>query len=302
MPVRGSCGEVYVGTSGWSYPHWRETFYPPRLDASHHLEFLASRLPTVEVNCTFYSMVRPATVEAWRASVPEGFLFAVKASRYITHMTKLGGGVAPVANFFAQGILRFGASLGPILWQLPPMLPFHADRVRAFLDLLPRDVAGAERLARKHDHRVTGRCALTAPDGRETRLRHAFEVRHESWLEPGALRVLEEHDVALVAADTAGKHPASVSRTASFAYVRLHGSKVLYGSRYTDAELDAWADRIRRWTTAGCTAYVYFDNDNKAYAPCDAERLRARLEGRSPARWATASKRRFAARVDRYAS
>lgn len=293
-------GEVYVGTSGWSYPHWRETFYPPRLASSHHLAFLASRLPTVEVNCTFYSLVRPEMVEAWRAAVPEGFVFAVKASRYITHMTKLGGGVAPVANFFAQGILRFGASLGPILWQLPPMVPFHADRVRAFLDLLPADVAAAERFARKHDHRLTGRCALTAPDGRETRLRHAFEVRHESWLAPEALRLLKDHDIALVAADTAGTHPASVERTASFAYVRLHGSQILYRSRYADAELDTWARRIGGWIARGCTTYVYFDNDNRAYAPCDAERLRARLEGRTPARWATATKRRVPDRIDRY--
>jgi uncharacterized protein YecE (DUF72 family) len=117
-----------------------------------------------------------------RACVPSGFLFAVKASRYVTHMKKLGGGAASVANFFAQGILRLGVSLGPILWQLPPNLVFSLDRARGFLELLPHDLRAAERLARRHDDRVAGRCALRAPDGRDARLRHAFEVRHESWL------------------------------------------------------------------------------------------------------------------------
>lgn len=115
------------------------------------------------------------------------------------------------------------------------------------------------------------------------------------------MRLLQEHDVALVTADTAGKHPASVERTASFAYVRLHGSRVLYGSRYTDAELDAWSDRVRGWASAGAPVYVYFDNDNRAYAPDDAERLRARVENRKVEPWALGSKRNVADRVDRYA-
>jgi uncharacterized protein YecE (DUF72 family) len=292
---------VRIGTSGWSYPHWRRTFYPPGLRAEESLEFLSTRLDTVEVNGTFYSLVTPKVVDAWRTSVPPGFVFAVKASRYITHMKKLGGGVEPLANFFAQGILRLGARLGPVLWQLPPNLPFALDRVRPFLELLPHDLRAAERLARRHDARLTGRCALRAPDGRDARLRHAFEVRHESWLQEEALRLLESHDVALVAAETAGKYPASVDRTAGFAYVRLHGSRVLYGSRYTDAELDAWAARIREWSHQGASVFVYFDNDNRAYAPQDAERLRARVEGREAMAWSLAARQDVADRADRYA-
>jgi uncharacterized protein YecE (DUF72 family) len=270
---------------------------------------MATRFDTVELNGTFYSLVTPrivdawtrGRVDAWRARVPPGFLFAVKASRYVTHMKRLGGGASPVANFFAQGILRLGASLGPVLWQLPPNLPFSPERARGFLELLPRDVRAAERLARQHDERLDRRCALQAPDGREARMRHAFEVRHESWLGDEALELLHEYDVALVAADTAGKHPAPVDRTASFAYVRLHGSRVMYGSRYTDAELDTWARRIHGWTRAGAPVFVYFDNDNRAYAPADAERLQARIEGRKAAAWARATKRRVADRLDRYA-
>lgn len=291
---------VRVGTSGWSYPHWRGTFYPASLRPGDALAFMASRFDTVEVNGTFYSLVTPEVVEAWRACTPPGFVFAVKASRYITHMKKLSGEAAPVANFFAQGVLRFGATLGPILWQLPPNLPFSHDRALAFLELLPGDIRAAERLARKHDARVAGRCALRAPDGRDGRLRHAFEVRHPSWLQDDALRLLEAHDVALVSADTAGKHPASSGRTASFAYVRLHGSRVLYGSRYTNAELESWAKRVRGWASAGATTFVYFDNDNRAYAPSDAERLRALVEEREAAPWARVSKRKVADRRDRF--
>ncbi len=292
---------VRVGTSGWSYPHWSRTFYPSKLRASDALAFIGTRFDSVEVNGTFYSLITPQVAEAWRACVPAGFLFSVKASRYVTHMKKLGGGASPVANFFAQGILRLGVALGPVLWQLPPTLSFSLDRARAFLDLLPRDFRDAERLARRHDERVSGRCALRAPDGRDAPMRHAFEVRHESWLQDDALRLLEEHDVALVAADTAGKHPASFTRTASFAYARLHGSRVLYGSRYTDAELEAWATRIDGWRKTGATVFVYFDNDNRAYAPSDAERLRARVEGRKPAPWALQNKANVTDRVDRFA-
>jgi uncharacterized protein YecE (DUF72 family) len=264
------------------------------------LAFVTTRFDTVEVNGTFYSLVTPAAVEAWRNCAPIGFLLALKASRYITHMKKLSGDVAPIAKFFAQGILRLGAMLGPILWQLPPNLSFSCDRARVFLELLPGDVRAAERLARRHDGRVAGRCALRAPDGRDERLRHAFEVRHPSWVQDEALRLFEEHDVALVAADTAGKHPASVERTASFAYVRLHGSRVLYGSRYTDRELDMWATRIDQWSRAGSSSFVYFDNDNRAYAPDDAERLRARVERRTPQPWALRSKHDLPDRVDRF--
>jgi uncharacterized protein YecE (DUF72 family) len=270
-------GRLLVGVSGWTYPHWRGRFYPDDLPPAGWLAFAAAHFPTVEVNGTFYSLKRPHTFEAWRAAVPPELVFAVKASRYITHMRKLGGGAAPLANFFAQGLLLFGRQLGPILWQLPPQLPFHAERVAPFLRLLPVDVAEAERLARRHDARLTGRAVVHAPAGRDRRLRHAFEVRHESWLADEALALMREHDVALVTADTAGRHPRSLVSTAGFRYARLHGSRRLYGSRYTDVELDEWAAQLRAWGDAGHDVYVYFDNDNRAYAPHDALRLRARL-------------------------
>lgn len=277
-------GHAFVGTSGWIYKHWNGLFYPAGLPARRQLAYLAERFATVEINGTFYSLKRPTAFERWRAAVPSDFVFAVKASRYITHMLKLRNCDKPLANFFAQGILRLGRQLGPILWQLPPMLGFDLARTRGFLERLPRDVAGAERLARRHDERLTGRSVLTAPDGRDHELRHAFEIRNAAWLCEEALQLFAAFDVALVTADTADHHPLSLERTADFAYVRLHGSRALYASRYSDGELDDWAALVAVWTARGDDVYVYFDNDNKAYAPGDARRLCERLGGAPVAR------------------
>ena len=194
-------------------------------------------------------------------------------------MLKLRNFEHPLANFFASGLLLLGQSLGPILWQLPPQLPWDEGRARAFFEALPRDVGGAERWARRHDQRTTGRSALRAPDGRTSLIRHAIEIRHPSWLSDVALKVLREMNIALVAADTAGHHPLTLERTADFSYVRLHGATSLYASRYTDRELDTWAELIQRWTAAGDDVYVYFDNDAEGHAPHDALRLEARLAG-----------------------
>jgi uncharacterized protein YecE (DUF72 family) len=269
-----------VGTSGWIYPHWRGRFYPRGLATKRWLPFLAERLPTVEVNGTFYSLTRPSACEAWRAAVPEGFVFALKGSRYVTHMLKLRNFGVPLANFFASGILRLGSSLGPILWQLPPQLPFDAARADAFFAALPDDVRAAERRARGHDERTTGRAALTAPDGRDRRLLYAVEVRHASWLSDEALALLERRDVALVAADTAGRHPLSLRRTSRrLAYVRLHGARRLYEGAYTGEELRLWAARCRTWAREGAEVFVYFDNDRDAQAARDALALQALLGG-----------------------
>lgn len=274
-------GRVFIGTSGWIYPHWNGRFYPAGLPSKRQLAFMASQFSTVEVNGTFYSLSRPSCFQKWRAETPDDFLFAIKGSRYLTHMLKLKEPKTPLANFFAQGLLLLGRKLGPILWQLPPMLAFGADKARAFFDLLPRDLADAERLARKHDHRLDGRSALRAPDGHERRLRHALEIRHASWLCEEALQLLCEYDVALVTADSADHHPLSLERTSDdFAYVRLHGARKLYASRYTDGELDEWAALADGWRARGSDVYVYFDNDNKAYAPADARRLVERVDRR----------------------
>jgi uncharacterized protein YecE (DUF72 family) len=266
----------FVGTSGWIYPHWRGRFYPPDVPSAQWLRFLAGRFNTVELNATFYRLQRPECFARWRREAGPGFTFAVKASRYVTHMLKLRGGSAPLGNFFAQGLLHLGEQLGPILWQLPPQLGFSAERAESFFAALPRDLAAAARLARRHDRRLPGRAALSAKVNHP--LRHALEVRHPSWLSDEALALLRRYRIALVGADSAGRFPRSLQRTGEFAYLRLHGATELYGSRYRDRELDRWAAQIAEWL-ADSDVYVYFDNDRLAYAPHDAQRLMKRLQG-----------------------
>ena len=270
-----STGRIRIGTSGWAYKGWRGRYYPKGVRQADELAYLAQQLSTVEVNGTFYSLTSPAACDRWRKSVPSHFVFAVKGSRYLTHMLKLSNFETALGNFFSSGILRLGGQLACVLWQLPPMLSFRREKVLPFFDALPRDIAGAERWARKHDARTTGRAALTAVDGRNQPLHHAVEIRHPSWLEDEALRLLEDEGLALVAADSAGKFPFSLHRTTDFAYVRLHGSQKLYASRYTDDELAQWAQTLTGWARQGADANVYFDNDAEAHAPSDALRLQA---------------------------
>jgi uncharacterized protein YecE (DUF72 family) len=255
------------------------------------LEYLSQRLNSVEINCSFYSLQLPSSYQSWAAVTPEGFVFAVKGSRFITHMKKLRDVATPLANFFASGVLALGAKLGPLLWQLPPNLPFDADRLATFFDLLPRSTAEACRLAQRHDERLAG-WAWTSTDA-DRPMRHALEVRHPSYRDPALIELLRAHDVALVIADTAGRWPYLEDLTADFVYVRLHGDVELYVSGYTDAALDTWAQQIRTWQAGGSArseyavaapvpprpreVFVYFDNDVKVRAPMDAISLARRL-------------------------
>ncbi|WP_082813012.1 DUF72 domain-containing protein [Cellulomonas timonensis] len=232
-----------VGISGWDSPPWRGSFYPPGLRRRDELAYAARRLGTIEVNGSFYALQRPASYEAWAAATPDDFLLSVKGSRFITHIRRLADVEAPLANFFASGVLALGRRLGPVLWQLPPSLPYEPDRLEAFLRLLPRTTAQAADLAARHDKRVDGR-ALTTTDA-DRPMRHALEARHPSYAAPGLVELLRRHDVALVAADSPGRWPALADVTADFVYVRLHGDTELYASGYTDAALDRWARRVR---------------------------------------------------------
>jgi uncharacterized protein YecE (DUF72 family) len=268
-------GEVRVGISGWRYPPWRGVFYPRGLPQRLELEYAASRLTTIEINGSFYSLQRPELYQDWHDRTPAGFLFAVKGGRFITHMKKLRGIESPLANFFASGVLALGAKLGPVLWQLPPNLGYDAERLSDFFALLPRTTAEAAALAARHDERLDGR-ALTVTDA-DRPIRHALEVRHPSYETPELLDLLRHHDIAVVTADTAGKWPMLLEPTTDLAYVRLHGAEELYVSGYSDEALDEWADRIAGWRDQGRDVVVYFDNDVKVHAPYDAQRLAERL-------------------------
>ncbi|MDQ3900963.1 MAG: DUF72 domain-containing protein [Actinomycetota bacterium] len=295
-PVSGNGGysshrHARVGTSGWTYPSWRGTFYPPGLPHRRELEYLSRQLNSVEINCSFYSLQVPSSYQSWAAVTPDDFVFAVKGSRFITHMKKLRDVATPLANFFASGVLALGAKLGPLLWQLPPNLPFDADRLATFFGLLPRSTAEACRLAQHHDERLAG-WAWTSIDA-DRPMRHALEVRHASYRDPALIELLRAHSIALVVADTAGRWPYMEDITADFVYVRLHGDVELYVSGYTDEALDTWARQVRDWR-AGASArsdytvaapapaeprdvFVYFDNDAKVRAPVDAISLARRL-------------------------
>jgi len=265
-------GHYRVGISGWTYAGWRGVFYPPGLPHKRELEFAGRHFNSIEINGTFYSLQRPSSFRDWYDATPAAFRFAVKGSRFITHMKKLNDVDTAVANFFASGVLALREKLGPILWQFPPQLAFNEERFAAFLELLPKSNTEAAKLARRHDQRVTGRSYLRVD--RRRRIRHAFEIRHESFVDERFFRLLRKHKAAFVVADTAGRWPYREEVTADFVYVRLHGSSELYTSSYSDDELDAWARRIRRWRR---DVYVYFDNDRKVKAPFDAMRLAERL-------------------------
>ena len=272
--------QALIGISGWNYPPWRKDFYPTGLPHRAELSYAAARLDSIEINGTFYALQRPSSFYRWAAETPDGFRFAVKGARFITHLKRLRDVRVPVANFLASGLLALDDKLGPLLWQLPPTLRWDAEnsrRIAEFIDALPRSTGEAAYLARKHDGRLaepawTGTCT-------DRPLRHALEVRHDSFRTPSFLQLLTDHAVAVVVADTAGKWPQFFDVTADFVYIRLHGSQELYASGYTDEELRVWAGRIRNWTAAGLDVYGYFDNDIKVRAPYDAMTLRSLLNG-----------------------
>ena len=268
---------VRIGISGWTYPRWRGTFYPRGVPQRQELRYAAERMNSVEINGSFYSLQRRSSFEAWAASVPEDFVFAVKGGRFITHMKKLSGIETPLANFLASGVLALDQKLGPILWQLPPNLGFNADRMDAFFAQLPRSAGSAAEIAAHHDQRVPDDRALTKAVHPRYRLRHAIEPRHESFRTPEFYRLLRRYKMALVISDNPGKWPIFTEITTDLMYLRLHGHDQLYVSGYSDHELDEWAAKIRSWTERGCDVYVYFDNDAKVHAPFDAMSLMERL-------------------------
>ena len=288
-------GNVRIGISGWTYEPWRGTFYPKKLPHKDELKYAADIFSSIEINGTFYSLQRPESYAKWAEDTPKDFVFSVKGPRFITHIKRLSEVRAPLANFFASGLLKLGPKLGPILWQLPPNFKFDGKKIAAFFEMLPRDTEAAVRLARKHDKRVTGRAWMKTDTQR--RLRHAMEIRNSTFVAPEFIALLREHDVALVCADTV-EWPQRMDVTSDFVYCRLHGSEVLYASGYDDAALDVWAERVAAWARGSeptdaehaskeparklpaRDVYVYFDNDAKVRAPVDAQGLMKRVDER----------------------
>jgi uncharacterized protein YecE (DUF72 family) len=269
-------GRVRVGISGWRYPAWRGDFYPPGLAQRRELEYAAEHLTSIEINGAFYSLQRPTSYAAWRASVPDDFVFAVKGPRYVSHLKRLKDVEVPLANFFASGLLALGTALGPVLWQLPESFRFDAGVLDDFFAGVPTSTSDAAVLARRHDDKVADDRALTVVD-EDRPLHHALEFRSPTFANQAAYDVLRRHRVATVYADTAGRWPRVDEDTGPIRYVRLHGDRELYASGYTDRALDEWAARCGGWAAAGQDVFVYFDNDLKGFAPRDAMRLIERL-------------------------
>lgn len=296
--ARAPRGDIRIGISGWRYAPWRGIFYPDGLAQRRELEFASRMVPTIEINGSFYSLQRPEYYARWRDETPPGFVFAVKATKHITHERRLKDIETPLANFLASGLLELRDKLGPILWQFPPMLPFKPERFEAFFALLPHDTDAAAAIARRHDERMAGRVSLDVD--RKRPLRHAVEIRHPSFVDPAFIALLRRYKVALVVADTAGKWPLLEDLTADFVYARLHGDKELYASGYSGEALDRWATRLDTWSRgrqvpdahlastypaprrARRDIYCYFDNDVKVHAPYDAASLIRKLGMTSP--------------------
>ncbi|HEY0239584.1 MAG TPA: DUF72 domain-containing protein [Friedmanniella sp.] len=272
---------IRVGISGWTYEPWRGTFYPPGLPVRRQLAYVAERMTSVEVNGSFYGLLRPSSYARWISEVDPvtdpGFVFAIKGSRFITHMRKLLEPTAALANFYASGVLALGERTGPFLWQLPATFRFDEPRITAFLEALPRTAGAAAELAARHDERLSGDRVLATTTVPDLELRHALEVRHASFRDPAFTALLHRHGVALVLSDNPGTWPVFDEVTAPFAYVRLHGHDELYASGYDDAALAAWAAKVHGWADAGLDVYVYCDNDAKVRAPFDAMGLLARV-------------------------
>ncbi|MGC3965266.1 MAG: DUF72 domain-containing protein [Rhodocyclaceae bacterium] len=284
---------VRVGISGWRYAPWRGEFYPKGLPQRLELAYASRALSTIELNGSFYSLQTPQRFAEWHEATPDGFVFSVKAPRFITHIRRLRDFESPLANFMASGIFSLQEKLGPILWQFPPSFGFDPDQLEGFLAALPHDTDAAGRLAERHDTHLRGRSQIHSP--RKWPMRHAIEIRNHSFVDERFVQMLRKYRVALVVADTAGRWPRCQDVTTDFMYLRLHGDKELYASGYTDAALDDWAQHIDAWCHGrqprhsprisheapparnSREVFCYFDNDIKVKAPLDAARLALRL-------------------------
>ena len=236
----GTRGAIYVGTSGWNYRHWRGVFYPPDIKDADMLRYISGRLPTVEINSSFYHLPRETSIARWRGTVPDNFIFSVKASRFITHIKRLVGTEEPVKTFLdlASGL---GDRLGPVLFQLPPGLKPDITRLAVFVESLPRGY------------------------------KYTFEFRHAGWHNEEVYGLLARHNIAFCVFDLDGKF-SPVKNTADFAYLRLHGPAGAYAGKYDDRFLEEWAGTFLRWSDERCV-YCYFDNDMWGYAVENALRM-----------------------------
>ncbi len=241
-------GNIWIGTSGWHYKHWLGTFYPARLPASQMLANYVQHFDTVELNNTFYKLPSESSLLSWREETPPHFHFAVKGSRFLTHMKKLSNAHDGL-NRFLEAVTILEPKLGPILFQLPPRWELNLERLASFLAIFPRYLRGV------------------------------FEFRNPTWDTPQIYDLLAQNNMAYCIFDLAG-YLSPIQVTADFAYIRLHGPGGKYQGSYSDEALTHWAKQIAEWNEKLAAVYVYFDNDDSGYAARDALRLKALLSAR----------------------
>lgn len=243
-------GKIHVGIGGWTYEPWRGVFYPDKLPQKRELEYASRQLTSIEINGTYYSTFKPESWAKWRSETPDGFVFAVKASRYCTNRRDLAGAGEAVARFIGQGLSELKDRLGPINWQFMGTKKFNPEDFEAFLKLLPRDVGGRP-------------------------LRHALEVRNETFKSERFYELARRYNAAIVFADDV-EFPAIEAPTADFTYARLMRTKEDVETGYTSRELDAWSKRAKDWAKRG-DAFVYIISGAKVRAPAAAEALIKRV-------------------------
>lgn len=237
--------KIHVGTSGWSYQHWKEIFYPHKLAAAKWLPYYASQYSTTEINGSFYRLPSEDTVKKWAAQVPENFLFCPKMSRYLTHMKKLKDPEEPLERFFSV-FEYMKKKIGPVLIQLPEMLRFNYDVAEHFYRLLRFQYKAYQ---------------------------FVLEVRHDTWLQEDSLTLMTKYNIGLVISQSGNVFPYSEMITAKNIYVRFHGPAELYASAYSDEELQSFAQKFRSWVNEGHEVWAYFNNDIHGHAVRDAQRL-----------------------------
>lgn len=268
-PAKGSAARIRVGIGGWNFAPWRNNFYPTGLVQRRELEYASRHLRAIEINGTFYGAQKPATYAKWAAETPDGFVFSLKAPRYITEGKRLADTTRGIEGFVFGGLAAFGDRLGPVLWQLPPSRPFDADDLAAFLDLLPRELDGQP-------------------------MRHVLEVRHKSFLDERYVELARSHRIPTVFTDSP-KFPSLADITGDFAYARLMRSESHIDTGYGTHDLDAWTDRARQWAegddptelphvTAPSKAkgardvFIYFISSAKERNPAAAMALQQRVD------------------------
>lgn len=242
---------IRVGIGGWTYEPWRGTFYPEGLRQKDELAFATAHVTAIEINATYYGSQKPASFANWAKAAPDGFVYAIKASRYCTNRRLLGEAGESIARFFNQGLAELGDRLGPILWQFAPTKRFDADDFAAFLALLPPQVGGLN-------------------------LRHALEVRHESFRDPAFIALARSAGAAIVYADH-DEYPCIEEQTADFTYARLMRARESEETGYDAGELDAWAKQAKAWVADGREVFVFMISGAKVRAPAAAQALIQRL-------------------------